>query len=157
MPVGTMDSIALATFWFSSLFIGPLWFLMWFMPRHDLTKRIVGDLRIATMPLAISYAILLAPNLLDVLITLGSQMPTPDIVLDMFSKDEMIMLAWLHFLVMDTFAGRYVWMRMLQADKPIQVSMPILLVCMMVGPLGLLIGILATPGVNDSISTQNGV
>ena len=147
-----MDSVAVATFWFSSIFIIPLWIMMWFMPRSDITKKIVGDLRFSVIPLILSYAILLAPNVLDVLITLGSKMPTPDIVLDLFSTDEMIILAWLHFLVMDTFAGRYVWMRMIAADKPIQFSMPILLVCMMLGPIGLLVGILTTLDVDDDIS-----
>ena len=150
-----MDSVAVATFWFSSIFIIPLWIMMWFMPRSDITKKIVGDLRFSVIPLILSYAILLAPNVLDVLITLGSKMPTPDIVLDLFSTDEMIILAWLHFLVMDTFAGRYVWMRMIAADKPIQFSMPILLVCMMLGPIGLLIGILTTLDVNDDISNSD--
>ena len=147
-----MDSIAVTTFWFSSIFIIPLWIMMWFMPRSEITKKVVGDLRICVIPLIASYAILLAPNVLDVLITLGSKMPTPDIVLGLFSTDEMIILAWLHFLVMDTFAGRYVWMRMIAADKPIQFSMPILLVCMMLGPIGLLIGILTTLDVDDDIS-----
>ena len=150
-----MDSVAVVTFWFSSIFIIPLWIMMWFMPRSDITKKIVGDLRFSVIPLILSYAILLAPNVLDVLITLGSKMPTPDIVLDLFSTDEMIILAWLHFLVMDTFAGRYVWMRMIAADKPIQFSMPILLVCMMLGPIGLLIGILTTLDVNDDISNSD--
>ena len=150
-----MDSVAVATFWFSSVLIIPLWIMMWFMPRSDITKKIVGDLRFSVIPLILSYAILLAPNVLDVLITLGSKMPTPDIVLDLFSTDEMIILAWLHFLVMDTFAGRYVWMRMIAADKPIQFSMPILLVCMMLGPIGLLIGILTTLDVNDDISNSD--
>ena len=147
-----MDSVAVTTFWFSSIFIIPLWIMMWFMPRSEITKKVVGDLRICVIPLIASYAILLAPNVLEVLITLGSKMPTPDIVLDLFSTDEMIILAWLHFLVMDTFAGRYVWMRMIAADKPIQFSMPILLVCMMLGPIGLLIGILTTLDVDDDIS-----
>ena len=147
-----MDTVAVATFWFSSVLIIPLWIMMWFMPRSDITKKIVGDLRFSVIPLILSYAILLAPNVLDVLITLGSKMPTPDIVLDLFSTDEMIILAWLHFLVMDTFAGRYVWMRMIAADKPIQFSMPILLVCMMLGPIGLLVGILTTLDVDDDIS-----
>ena len=120
------------TFWFSSLYIGPMWFLMWFMPRHEITKKIVGDVRICIIPLIVSYGILLIPNAVDVLISLGSQMPTPDVVLELFSDDQMIILAWLHFLVLDTFAGRYVWMRMLAADKPIQVSMPVLLMCMMI-------------------------
>ena len=147
-----MDSVALVTFWFSSIFIIPLWIMMWFMPRSDITKKVVGDPRFCVIPLIASYAILLAPNVLDVLITVSSTMPTPEIVLDLFSTDEMIILAWLHFLVMDTFAGRYVWMRMIAADKPIQFSMPILLVCMMLGPIGLLIGILTTLDVDDDIS-----
>ena len=152
-----MDSVAVTTFWFSSIFIIPLWIMMWFMPRSEMTKKVVGDLRICVIPLIVSYAILLAPNVLDVLITLGSKMPTPDIVLDLFSTDEMIILAWLHFLVMDTFAGRYVWMRMIAAGKPIQFSMPILLVCMMLGPIGLLIGILTPLVVDDDISNSNSV
>jgi|TARA_B110000914_G_scaffold166059_1_gene146547 hypothetical protein len=150
-----MDAIVTMTFWFSSIFIGPIWFLMWFLPRHEITKKIVGDLRISVIPLIVSYGILLAPNIFDILISLGSQMPTPEIVLEMFSKDEMIILAWLHFLVMDTFAGRYVWMRMLAKERPIHVSMPILLVCMMLGPIGLMIGILATPDIEDSISNTH--
>ncbi len=150
-----MDAIVTITFWFSSIFIGPIWFLMWFLPRHEITKKIVGDLRISVIPLIVSYGILLAPNIFDILISLGSQMPTPEIVLEMFSKDEMIILAWLHFLVMDTFAGRYVWMRMLAKERPIHVSMPILLVCMMLGPIGLMIGILATPDIEDSISNTH--
>ena len=147
-----MDQIAVLTFWFSSLFIGPLWILMWFMPRHDLTKKIVGDIRICVIPLIASYGILLAPNFLDVMFSLGSQMPTPDVVVDLFSTDEMLILAWLHFLVMDTFVGRYVWMRMIAADRPIQVSMPVLLFCMMAGPIGLLLGILTTLDVEDDIA-----
>ena len=31
------------TFWFSSVFIFPLWVLMWFLPKHDITHKIVGD------------------------------------------------------------------------------------------------------------------
>ncbi|RJV01633.1 MAG: DUF4281 domain-containing protein [Candidatus Poseidoniales archaeon] len=150
-----MDLVT-ATFWFSSIIIGPLWIMMWFMPRHDLTKKIVGDLRICVMPLIVSYTVLLIPNVSDVLLSLGTQMPTPDIVLELFSKDELIILAWLHFLVMDTFAGRYIWMRMLAAGKPIQVSMPVLLLCMMMGPVGLMVGILSTLDVEDDISKPSG-
>ncbi len=150
-----MDQVAVLTFWFSSLFIGPLWIMMWFMPRHELTKKFVGDIRICVMPLIASYGILLAPNFLDVMLSLGSQMPTPDVVVDLFSTDEMLILAWLHFLVMDTFVGRYVWMRMIAADRPIQVSMPVLIFCMMAGPIGLLLGVLTTLDVEDDISVPN--
>ncbi len=129
--------------------------MMWFLPKHDITHKYVGDVRICVFPLVTSYALLLLPNAPDVLITLGSQMPTPDLVVDLFSSDDMIILAWLHFLVMDTFIGRYIWMRMLAAERPIQVSMPILLMCMMMGPIGLLAGILATLDVKDDISVPS--
>ncbi len=144
-----------ATFWFSSIFIFPLWVMMWFLPKHDVTRKYVGDVRICAFPLIASYALLLIPNAMDVLVTLGSQMPTTDIVIELFSDDQMIILAWLHFLVMDTFIGRYIWMRMLAAERPIQVSMPILVMCMMMGPIGLLAGILATLDVEDDISVPS--
>ena len=147
--------LMIVTFWFSSIFIFPLWVMMWFLPKHDITRRYVGDVRICAFPLIVSYALLLIPNATDVLITLGSQMPTTDIVIELFSDDQMIILAWLHFLVMDTFIGRYIWMRMLAAERPIQVSMPILVMCMMMGPIGLLAGILATLDVEDDISVPS--
>ena len=144
-----MDTIVLVTFWFSSITIIPLWFLMWFMPNHDITKKVVGDLRFCLFPLAISYTVLLLPNLMNVIASLGTEMPTPQIVLDLFSEDEMVILAWLHFLVMDTFAGRFVWLRMIEKSKPIQVSMPVLLLCMMIAPVGLALGVLLTTSKNE--------
>ena len=122
---------------------------MWFMPNHDITKKVVGDLRFCLFPLAISYTVLLLPNLMNVIASLGTEMPTPQIVLDLFSEDEMIILAWLHFLVMDTFAGRFVWLRMIEKSKPIQVSMPVLLLCMMIAPVGLALGVLLTTSKNE--------
>ena len=145
-----MDLIVTITFWASSIMILPLWVMMWFFPRHELTEKIVGNLRYSIIPLIIPYAILLIPNILKVFSALGTQMPTPDVVVELFSEDVMIVLAWLHFLAMDTFAGRFVWKRMLAANKPIQVSLPILVTCMMVAPIGLLIGILSTSDVKDN-------
>ena len=66
-------------FWISSIYIIPIWGLMWFAPRHEITKKIVGDLRIAVLPLCIPYAILAIPSLPDIFITLGAEIPTPEI------------------------------------------------------------------------------
>ncbi len=146
-----MDLVSI-TFWFSSSFIFPMWVLMWFLPKHDITRKIVGNLKICIFPLIASYFILLLPNMGKVLITLASDMPTPEIVVELFSTEQMIILAWLHFLVMDTFIGRYIWMRMLAAGRPIQISAPVLITCMMLGPIGLLAGVIATLDVEDDIS-----
>ena len=144
-----------AMFWFSSLWIIPLWSLMWFLPRHKITARVMNDLRICLLPLLIPYTVMVLPNILDIFITLGSEMPTPELVIEFFQEDEVILIGWLHFLAFDIFVGRYIWKRMLAFDRPIYVSMPILILSMMVAPLGFLLGIIATWDSNDSSIDMN--
>lgn len=131
-------------FWFSSIWIIPLWSLMWFLPKHDITSRVMNDIRICILPLLIPYAILVIPNILDIFITLGSEMPTPGLVIEFFQDDDVILIGWLHFLAFDILAGRYIWKRMIHLDRPIYLSTPILILSMMVAPLGFLLGIIAT-------------
>ena len=131
-------------FWFSSIWILPLWSLMWFLPKHEITSRVMNDVRICILPLLIPYAILVMPNILDIFITLGSEMPTPDLVIEFFQDDDVILIGWLHFLAFDILAGRYIWKRMIDLDRPIYLSTPILILSMMVAPLGFLLGIIAT-------------
>jgi len=139
-----MASLEVVTFWISSVLILPLWIMMWFMPKHEFTIKIMGNPWYCIVPLTIPYVILVIPNLADIFITLGSEMPTPEIVIEMFDNDTTITLAWLHMLALDTLGGRWIWKRMVDHDKPIGVSMPTLLLCMMVAPLGILIGIILT-------------
>ena len=136
--------IEIVMFWISSIYIVPIWGLMWFAPRHEITKKIVGDLRISVLPLLIPYAILAIPTIPDIFATLGTEMPTPDLIIEFFQDDKVIILGWLHFLAFDVLAGRFIWQRMLACDRPIYVSTPILVLGMMVAPLGFLIGLMAT-------------
>jgi hypothetical protein len=117
---------------------------MWFLPKHEITSRVMNDVRICILPLLIPYAILVIPNILDIFITLGSEMPTPDLVIEFFQDDDVILIGWLHFLAFDILAGRYIWKRMIDLDRPIYLSTPILILSMMVAPLGFLLGIIAT-------------
>ena len=144
-----MDTLAVTMFWVSSVLILPFWIMLWFMPKHELTKRFVGDIRYSILPLLIPYAILALPNAPEIILTFASQMPTPEIVVDLFANDRIVALAWLHMLALDLFVGRYVWLRMLAADRPMYVSTPVLFLCMMMGPLGFLVGILSTWSVTD--------
>ncbi|MFQ3317443.1 MAG: hypothetical protein ACI8T6_000872 [Candidatus Poseidoniaceae archaeon] len=134
----------MTTFWISSILILPIWSLMWFMPKHELTKKFVGDLRWSVLPLLIPYTLLALPNAPDILWTFMTQMPTPEIVVELFENEQIVALAWLHMLAFDVFVGRYVWLRMLAADRPMYVSTPILVLCTMMAPLGFLLGLLAT-------------
>ena len=138
-------------FWFSSIWIIPLWSLMWFLPKHEITSRVMNDIRICILPLLIPYAILVIPNILDIFITLGSEMPTPDLVIEFFQDDDVILIGWLHFLAFDILAGRYIWKRMVDLDRPIYLSTPILILSMMVAPLGFLLGLITTWDSNNLI------
>ena len=127
-------------FWFASLYILPIWVLMWFMPTHQRTKQLMNNEWLFLTPLLVAYVLAVLPNLADLLLALSSDMPTPDLVADLFSDREIALVAWLHFLAFDTMAGKMTWSRLMKAEKPIQVSMPILFLSMMVAPLGYLIG-----------------
>ena len=87
-----------ALFWFSSLYILPFWLMMWFAPTHERTAALMRSEWVYLAPLAVAYTIAVLPNLLDIFIQLGSDMPTPDIVVGLFSEREVILIGWLHYL-----------------------------------------------------------
>jgi hypothetical protein len=150
--------LAEVMFWFSSIWIMPFWVLMWFLPNHDLTRRFVGDLRFCFIPLLVPYIVLVLPQVGSIFLTFASEMPTPEIVVDLFADPEVIMLGWLHFLAFDMFLGRFIWLRMVAAQRPLYISAPILILCTMVAPLGCGLGIAATwnkDGPIDSASSSD--
>ena len=133
-----------ALFWFSSLYILPFWLMMWFAPTHERTAALMRSEWVYLAPLAVAYTIAVLPNLLDIFIQLGSDMPTPEIVVDMFSEREVILIGWLHYLAFDLFVGRWTWQRLMATGQPIYVSFPVLFFSMMVAPLGALLGLIVT-------------
>jgi hypothetical protein len=80
-------------------------------------------------------------------------MPTPSIVIDLFADEDVVLIGWLHYLAFDMFLGRFIWLRMLEAKRPIYVSTPTLILCMMMAPIGCAVGIAATWGGKGSIDT----
>ena len=146
-----------ALFWFSSLYILPFWLMMWFAPTHERTAALMRSEWVYLAPLAVAYTIAVLPNLLDIFIQLGSDMPTPDIVVGLFSEREVILIGWLHYLAFDLFVGRWTWQRLVATGQPIYVSMPVLLFSMMVAPLGALLGMLATRDYNEDKGNSEAV
>ena len=139
-------------FWFSSLYILPFWLMMWFAPTHERTAALMRNEWVYLAPLAGAYALAVLPNIVDIFLLLGTQMPTPDIVVEMFSEQEVILVAWLHFLAFDLFVGRWTWQRLVATEKPIYISMPVLVLSMMVAPLGALLGLLVTREYSEDIA-----
>ena len=140
-------------FWFSSVWILPFWVLMWFLPEHHLTRRFVGDLRYCFLSLLVPYIIVVLPQVSTILLALGSDMPTPQIVIDLFADEDIIILGWLHYLAFDMFLGRFIWLRMVAMKRPMYVSTPVLILCMMMAPLGCAVGVAVTWGNGGRVDT----
>jgi len=130
-------------FWISNISIVPLWIMMIAFPKHDLTKKIIGN-PLCLLPMLIPYSIAVIPSIPSLLVTFSTQMPTPEIVIDLFNEDDTKLLAWLHFLALDTLGGRWIWSRFQSQSIPLIKSAPTLFLCMMVAPLGILIGLTLT-------------
>jgi len=141
-------------FWFSSLYILPFWVMMWFAPYHERTAALMKNEWIYLAPLAVAYTIAVLPNIIDIFILLGSDMPTPAIVVDMFSERDVILIGWLHYLAFDLFVGRWTWKRLVATEQPIYVSFPVLLFSMMVAPLGALLGLIVTRDYQENQDVQ---
>ena len=153
-----MSPLAEAMFWLASALIVPVWGLMWFIPEHGLTKRIVGDSRICILPLLVPYIVLVLPVLPTLLLAFASDMPSPSLVVELFADEDMVALAWIHMLALDTLAGRFVWQRMLRAGRGRAVSFPTLFLCVMVAPVGVALGLALTWTANEGVEAtdQNG-
>ena len=139
-----------ALFWFSSLYILPFWLMMWFAPAHERTAALLRNEWVYLAPLAAAYTLAVLPNLVDILVLLGSDMPTPEIVVSLFDDREVILIGWLHYLAFDLFVGRWTWQRLMATNQPLYVSFPVLLFSMMVAPLGALLGLVVTKDIGTT-------
>ena len=140
-------------FWFSSLYILPFWLMMWFVPAHERTAALLRNEWVYLAPLAAAYTLAVLPNLLDILVLLGSDMPTPEIVVSLFDDREVILIGWLHYLAFDLFVGRWTWQRLMATNQPLYVSFPVLLLSMMVAPLGALLGLVVTKDIGTATTS----
>lgn len=112
-------------------------------PTHKLTKEIIGN-PLCLLPMLISYSIAVIPSIPSLLFTFSTQMPTPELVIDLFNDENTRLLGWLHFIALDTVGGRWMWTRFQAQSIPFIKSAPTLFLCMMVAPLGILLGLILT-------------
>ena len=130
-------------FWISNISILPLWILMIGFPNNDYTKKIVGN-PLCLLPMMISYSIAVIPIIPNLLMTFATQMPTPELVIELFNDENTRLIGWLHFIALDTLGGRWMWTRFQSQSTPVIKTAPILFLCMMVAPLGVLLGLIST-------------
>ena len=124
----------------SNLLVLPFWLLMILLPHWSWTRRIVSSPWIV-LPAALLYAALVLPSLLILFPALLN--PSLPGIAALLGTPEGATIAWAHFLAFDLFVGRWAWMESRRLQMSAWVASPILFLILMVGPVGLLLFLLA--------------
>lgn len=118
----------------------PFWALMIVLPRWSWSARIVSS-PLIVLPVVLIYAALIFPNLSAVLPAVAS--PTLAGIRDLLGTADGAAAAWAHMIAFDLFVGRWAWLDGRTRRMPALVMSPILLLTILLGPLGLLVYLLA--------------
>ncbi len=123
----------------ANLFVLPFWTLMIFLPNWDVTRKVIlsplpfialAGLYIYLLVVAItpeSAAALANPKLAD--------------IARFFADEGAAAVGWVHFLVMDLFVGRWIY---LEGQRTGMFTAHSLVFCLFFGPIGLLSHLLTT-------------
>jgi hypothetical protein len=131
MAIASLDLALL--FNLANLYVLPFWLLMIVVPRWQWTRRVIHSL-LPFVPLAGLYAYLFVTSLTpDTAESFAN--PTLADVARLFGDERVALTGWVHFLVMDLLAGRWIY----QEGQRLGVwTIHSLILCLFAGPLGLL-------------------
>ena len=115
----------------------PFWFLLIFLPGHQVTnffvQSVIIPLLLAAGYIYLSYKIYLNGNILD-----GFELYSGlDGLYSMFSNEALLLIFWLHFLAISLFAGSWIAGDSKKYFIPKIVTIPSLVLTYFAGPVGL--------------------
>ena len=115
----------------------PFWFLLIFLPGHQVTnffvQSVIIPLLLAAGYIYLSYKIYLNGNILD-----GFELYRGlDGLYSMFSNEALLLIFWLHFLAISLFAGSWIAGDSKKYFIPKIVTIPSLILTYFTGPVGL--------------------
>jgi hypothetical protein len=146
-------------FGLTGVLVMPFWLLMMFAPRTRVTA---WAMRFPVGPVlpALAYLALVAPRLATLLPAL--MQPKLGEISALLGSPEGTTIGWLHFLALDLFVGRWIYLDGKERGISAWLISPVLFVTLMFGPVGMLayLGIrsaiarraLGTPAVQGVIS-----
>ena len=123
-----------------NLTVAPFWLLMIFLPHWRITRAIIGSPWMLA-PLPLLYAILVVPKLPEVIPLLLT--PTLTGIAALLGKPEAALIGWVHFLAFDLLVGRWIFLDSAKKGISAWFTAPILVLTFLLGPLGLLVYLLA--------------
>jgi Domain of unknown function (DUF4281) len=123
----------------ANLFVLPFWFLMIFLPKWKVSRGVMESY-LPFVPLAITYLYLFITSITPENAQALSNPQVADIA-RFFADEKAAATGWIHFLVMDLFVGRYIY---LDGEKKNIWTIHSLALCLFAGPMGLLSHIVTT-------------
>lgn len=121
-------------FGFANIVILPVWLLLIFMPRHEITRWLT-DNYIIQMILALMYAFLI----LGFIGEGNGGFSSLQEIRKGFESDAILLAGWIHYIVFDSFVGTWIVRDAEKNNIPhIRVIVP-LVFTMLLGPVGLLL------------------
>jgi hypothetical protein len=126
-------------FTISNLVVMPFWLLMIFAPRWLWTNKIMEQLWPIVIPALIYAGLLLTQLGGDISALLN---PSLAGITALLAQPQAALIAWVHFLAFDLFAGRWVYLDSRQRRVSAWLASPALFLILMAGPLGFLIYLL---------------
>lgn len=124
---------------FGNLFVLPFWGLMVLVPNWEMTRKIMASY-IPFVVLAVLYIYCFVASLDPEKLEEFAN-PTLAILADLFSDEKVMTTGWVHFLVMDLFVGRWIY---LQGQENQLFTRHSLTLCLFAGPMGLLSHVLTS-------------
>ncbi|MEO0458643.1 MAG: ABA4-like family protein [Cyanobacteria bacterium P01_A01_bin.114] len=124
---------------FGNLFVLPFWALMVLVPNWGVTRRVMASY-IPFAVLAVLYVYCFI-NSLDPDSIEAFANPTLSALAALFADERVTATGWVHFLVMDLFVGRYIYLKGQETGMFTRHSLAL---CLFAGPMGLLSHILTT-------------
>ena len=119
----------------ANLIVLPFWGLMVIVPNWSITRRVM-DSYIPYAVLASLYVFLFVTLDSGVLATFSDPQLSLGVLAGMFAIPHVTATGWVHFLVMDLFVGRWIY---LQGQTEGIFTRHSLALCLFAGPLGLLV------------------
>ena len=123
----------------ANIFALPFWALMVLFPSWSITRRVMAS-TLPFVPLALAYLYCFI-NSIDPSTMDSFANPTLSTLAGLFADERVMATGWIHYIVMDLFVGRWIY---LQGQEKGIWTRHSLVLCLFAGPIGLLSHLMTT-------------
>ncbi len=121
----------------ANLFVLPFWALIIFLPKWGITKKVISSF----IPFVVLAALYIYLFVISITPENAAALSNPKLadIARFFADERAAATGWIHFLVLDLFLGRYIY---LEGQRTGVWTTHSLILCLFAGPMGLLSHIL---------------